>query len=488
MRPSTTEASRRRFLKYSGIAGTAVTLAGCRTRPDANRGQSNPAGQGSGGSNSGPLSGQTITIGSLNPAPDSWHVGEGVKLGSELAAKHLNSGGVVRKSGGGIAGATVEVKHGNTNLSPATAQQEYRRLVQREGANMTTGGFLTKVLLQIFPSMKQTQTPHLSSAAAGPVLAELVHRRYSEFKYHFRVGPINSRDLAKAEIEFLDRYADKRGWKRIAILLENISEFDPFRPILEKRAPDIVDVALIKRTSSGLSNWTPIWDELEAKNVDLALIGQALTGTPAVKQWANQKRQFEMGGIQVRSQGYGYWGSVNGDTRYLFTMNAMTPQTENTKWSLPFLKAYKQSFNKVPVYSAPLTYDAVMVYADAIERAVKSEGLSKIPKPDTVVKYLEQTAYKRSTVFNGTFKFRPKSDTYAHDPQWTSTVDAGVPIYQQWQYDPQVRKDYGTMHSVAPPQNQTNPYKYPHWIDYPSGHPARTGGGGKQGKPISEVS
>jgi hypothetical protein len=32
------------------------------------------------------------------------------------------------------------------------------------------------------------------------------------------------------------------------------------------------------------------------------------------------------------------------------------------------------------------------------------------------------------------------------------------------------------MHSFAPEQNKTSPYSFPHWIDYPSDHPANTEG------------
>jgi hypothetical protein len=39
-----------------------------------------------------------------------------------------------------------------------------------------------------------------------------------------------------------------------------------------------------------------------------------------------------------------------------------------------------------------------------------------------------------------------------------------VPVFQQWQYDPEVRDDYGTMHSFYPPQNQTAEKRLPEWL------------------------
>jgi hypothetical protein len=53
------------------------------------------------------------------------------------------------------------------------------------------------------------------------------------------------------------------------------------------------------------------------------------------------------------------------------------------------------------------------------------------------------------------FQFTPPDAEFAHEPQWTSIAETGVPVFQQWQYDPGIREDYGTMHSFYPSQNQT---------------------------------
>lgn len=478
--------TRRGLLKYTGAGAAGVTLAGCKTPSDDGQDDGTTV-TGSPGS-TGPLSGQTVRIGALAPQPESFPLGQSLANSAKMAAEKLNADGLAGTDTNwkGIAGADVEIKVGNTENSPGIARDEFRRLVREENVHATTGIFLTQTLLQIFQPMKNTKTIHLTTGAAGPKPARVVHDRYDEFKYHFRPGPINSFDLAKAELEFLTLYADKLGWDSIAVLTESIAPFDPFQEALKGGIAGfdgiskiVEEVPVFKRTSSGISNWAPIWDEVEQSGADLALIAQALSGTSSIKQWYNQQRSFELGGIHVPDQIYEFWGEVDGACRYTFTMNAITPQTTNTPRTQPFMKRYNKKYDTYPVYVGPITYDGVRIYAKAMENAVREEGLSEIPDSDTMVTYLENVTFEKGTVIPQ-FQFTPRDAKFAHDPQWNSMKESGVPVWQQWQKDPEISKDYGVMHSFAPEANQTAEYSFPHWIDYPDDHPANTDGFGKQ--------
>lgn len=487
--------SRRGFLKYTGAGAAGVALAGCQEQPDETPGGGSTV-TGGGGSEPAPLQGQTVRIGTLAPQPESLPLGSSILRSAVMAAEKLNSEGVAGTDTDwtGIAGAEVKVPQthdaplsGNTEVSPGTGREEFYRLVQEENVDATVGVFLTQVLLQLLQPISQTQTIHLTTGAAGPKASRIVSKdqRYDEFKYHFRPGPINSFDLAKAELEFVRLYADRLGWERVAVLTENINPFDPFQEGLEQGfggeppLEELVDdVPIFKRTSSGTTDWTPVFDEVEAADVDIALVHQALTGTTSVKQWFNQKRDFEMGGIHVPDQVYEYWGEVDGACRYTFTMNAVTPQTTNTPRTQPYMKRYQKKYDTFPTYTGPITYDAVRIYAQAMETAVVEEGLSTVPDSDTMVEYLEDLTFTNGIVLPK-FQFTPPEAKYAHDPKWTCMAEdtcgeasTGVPVYQQWQLDPEITEDYGVMHSFAPEQNQTAEYSFPHWIDYPDDHPA----------------
>jgi len=466
---------RRSFLKYAGAGGAAALAAGCKTRDrQSGSGFEDTA---DGGNESGteppqPLAGNTIRIGSLAPQPDSFPIGQSMWNSTLMAVEEINQNGVPGIGGRGILGAKLEPVSGNTEASPGTALEEFDRLVQKEGCKTTFGTFLTQCTLQIFNSMKATETVHITTAAAGPKPARIVHERYDEFKWHFRAGPINSYDLARAELEFLDIYADQLGWDSIAVLTENIAPLDPFAELLDESVRDIVsEVPVFKRSSSGTTNWTPLFDEVESSGADLNLVAQALTGTAAVKQWSNQNRQFEMGGIHVPSQVYEFWEEVSGACEHIFTMNAVTPQTTNTPRTQDFMKRYQKQFDTFPVYSGPIQYDAVRAYAQAMAQWVLDNDLEEIPSNEDMVKALEKYKFTEGVVLPEV-KFTPPEADYAHDPQWTSMKETGVPVWQQWQIDREVADDYGVMHSFAPEQNKTSDYTYPDWIDYPSDHPA----------------
>jgi branched-chain amino acid transport system substrate-binding protein len=467
--------NRRSFLKYAGAGGAAAMVAGCKTRkdgPGASGFDETLTSTGSGTPPPQPLKGEAIKVGCLAPQPEGFPVGISMWDSIRMAAEDINENGIPGIGGRGILGAKLVPVLGNTETSPQTGASEFKRLVQKEGCKATFGTFLTQVTLQCFSVMKATETIHMTTAAPGPKPAKVVSDRYDEFKWHFRAGPINSFDLAKAEIEFLNLYAQEMGWENAAVLIENLGPFDPFAELLDENVRDVMDtVSVFKRSSSGTTNWTPLYDEVEANDADICLAHQALTGTSAVKQWANQDRPFEMGGINLQAQLYEFWESVSGACRHIFTMNAVTPQTTNTPRTQDFIKRYNKKWDTYPVYSGPITYDALFIYAKAMAEYVLENDMEEIPTNEQMVTALEDVKFSNGTIIPE-FQFTPKDAQYAHDPQWNSMKESGVPVWQQWQIDEDIRSDYGVMHSFAPEQNKSSDYTYPDWIDYPSGHPA----------------
>jgi branched-chain amino acid transport system substrate-binding protein len=471
---------RRSVLKYGGSSAAAVTLAGCQSPQNplpgsgirnSDDGDEDPGGNGNGNGNGdsdgeGLLAGETVRIGIL--APMSLPLGQSMWDGARLAAKQHNDNG-------GMLGADVEVKLGDTEVKPAKAASEHRRLVRQENCDFTMGIFLGAALIQTFPSIASLGKVHITTASADPRAGQLVsttntftqdtgEEEYEKFKYHFRAGPINLLDLADAMLEFIENQREDRGWERVAVMTENVGEFTPYHDRLVASLSEILEVPIVKRVG-GVSDWSPIYNNIEGEDCDLALVGLALIGTSAVNQWANQERDFEFGGIHVPSQSFGYWESTAGNTEYVYTMNAMTPQTSNTDLTQPFVEAYMDEFDRVPIYSGAITYDAVTLTEQTLRKTMEEEGIEgEIPEADTMIPYMEDNTYTGSTIMSE-FQFTPEDANYAHEPNWTSIEETGVPVFQQWQMDPEVREDYGTMHSFYPDENKTADYAVPHWME-----------------------
>jgi len=463
---------RRSLLKYGGSGAVAVGLAGCQSpqNPYPGSGLRADSDEESGSDSESsdleePLSGETVRLGIL--APLDLPLGRSMRDGARLAAKQL-------QNDGGIKGADVEVAVGDTNAEPAEAVSQHKRLVNQENCDITMGIFLGSALVQTMPSIGALETIHITTASADPRAGRVVSKtntfsnntgeeEYEQFKYHFRAGPINLFDLADAMLEFVENKKDDLGWERIAVLTENPQEFTPYHEQLVASLDEIVDVPIVQRVG-GIADWSPFYNNIENENCDVALVGLALDGASAVNQWADQQRDFAFGGIHVPSQSYGFWASTAGNARHVFTMNAMTPQTNNTELTQPFVEAYNEEFDNVPIYSGAITYDAVNIIEQSITRAVEDEGVEgEIPGPETLIPIMEEGTFGGSTILDE-FQFTPPDAEYAHEPQWTSIEGTGVPVFQQWQFDPDVTEDYGTMHSFYPEENKTADYTVPDWI------------------------
>ena len=466
---------RRSLLRYGG-AGAVVGLAGCQSpeNPLLEPGQGRvpeevvpPGPDDEEGGEGGPLEGETLRIGIL--APMNQALGRSQWHGAQMAAKDYNENG-------GLLGARVEVELGDTELSPGVAESEHRRLVVQEGCDMTMGSFLGSGLLQTLPSIANQEKIHVTTGSAEPRVGQLVSKsvsvtgddpeeEYERFKYHFRAGPLHLLDLADAMLEFIEDKMDDFGWERAAVLTENLGEFTPYHEAMAAEVNDLLDVRMTERPG-GISDWSPIFNDIEAEGCEVALVGLALAGTTAVNQWAQQERQFEMGGIHVNSQEFEYWESTSGNCEYIWTMNSLTPQTENTPDTQDFVQRYIEMWDTVPIYTGPLTYDAITLMEQVFEDYHEAEGLDGIPEADELVPYIEDLNAEGGhvTELEGP-QFTPPDAEYAHEPNWTTIAETGVPIFQQWQYDPDVRDDYGTMHAFYPPQNQTSEYQVPDWIE-----------------------
>ena len=462
---------RRSLLKYGGSGAVAAGLAGCQSpqNPYPGSGLRADGNEESGAESSSdleePLSGETVRIGVL--APLDLPLGRSMRDGARLAAKQL-------RENGGIEGADIEIVVGDSKAEPGEAVAEHKKLVNQENCDLTMGLFLGAALISTFTSIAALETIHITTASADPRAGRVVSKtstyssntgeeEYEQFKYHFRAGPINLFDLADAMLEFVENKKDDLGWERIAVLTENPQEFTPYHEQLVASLGEIVDVPIVQRVG-GVADWSPFYNNIEDENCDVALVGLALDGASAVNQWADQQRDFEFGGIHVPSQSYGFWGSTAGNARHVFTMNAMTPQTSNTELTQPFVEAYNEEFDNVPIYSGAITYDAVNIIEQSITRAVEDEGIEgEIPGPETLIPIMEEGTFGGSTILEE-FQFTPPDAEYAHEPQWTSIEGTGVPVFQQWQLDPEVTEDYGTMHSFYPEENKTADYTVPDWI------------------------
>jgi branched-chain amino acid transport system substrate-binding protein len=450
---SKTGANRRTFLRATGGAALATTVAGCLSlgggggSGSGNGSGGNGSGGGGGGNNSGGGGSANIegpiTIGALAPNPQNDPIGASIINAAKLAVQQLNNNG-------GIGGANVKLVTGNTEGSPSTGQQRYRDLVLNQNADVTTGVFTSEVLLNLMDDIAQQQKLHLTSGAATTEVSRMIAKNYDKYKYHFRAGPLNDYDLGRNLIDFGKANFQSMGWDSVYGMVEDYAWTEPISKLFRNRLGNTgAKVVGNQRYASGTTNFAPLFDDVQSSGASGMFTAMAHTGTDAVVQWASQKRPFGFAGIHVPMQLPSYYQSVNGACLYGVTQTSATPTSKITKKTQPFVKAYNKKFNGYPVYTGYITYDAIKLYAKMVEQTGTTN-------PDELIPALEQASFTATT---GTLKFYGKNKRFPHDPVYSK--DAIYPVFLQWQ---EGQNGGGVQEVIWPDRYKTADYQQPAWI------------------------
>lgn len=413
---------RRRFLKATGGGAAAFGLSGVVSTALAQQ--------------------DTIDIGLLAPEPANNPIGASMARSAQLAAEQLNADG-------GVMGSELSVSVKDTKEDPSTGRTRYQELTVGEGVDVTMGIFTSEVLLNVLDDIAQQQTIHMTTGAATPKVSARVNEQYDRYKYHFRPGPINATHLGEHLVAFGEAKFEEYDWSSVAVLLEDFEWTRPVSAVLDEQLSNVgAEIVMNRRYAASTENFTPIYDEVESAGADVAYVAMAHTGTPALVQWARQQRPFEFAGIHVPMQLPSYYGAVDGAARFAITQNSATPQSEITEKTVPYSRAYNEAFDKYPVYTGYITYDAVTQYAAAVEQAGSTA-------PDDLIPVLEEMSFTGTA---GTIEYYPPDSEFAHDVVYDR--EKVWPIYQQWQET----DGEGEQVVVYPDELATGEHVTPPWI------------------------
>lgn len=440
---------RRAFLRFAGAGTGAAMVAGCISgegTPSETEDETTPS-EGDtatdGGSGSFSVDGP-IRIGAMGPADSPF--GDSILKGARVAANEINQNG-------GIAGADVEIVTKDTKDDPSVARTAYQELTTGQDVDYTVGIFGSEQLLAIMDDVAQQQRLHISTGAATPESTELVSQNYEQYKYYFRAGPTNSTFLAQALFEFAQANFDSMGWESIALLVEDFKWTEPVRNALEGQMDRFgVDVPVMKVVPEGTEDFTPIYDEMEEAGVDGCYTVLAHIGTPSLVQWAKQQRPFGYGGIHVGAQLPSFYKLTKGAARFTFSQTTATPTSEVTPKTVPFADAYRQEFDKYPVYDGYITYDAVRLVEAAIERAQSTDSEDLIPALENV-----NQGGAEFTGAAGNPSFYGKDHEFTHDLRYNENTKG---LFFQWQ---DVDGE-GSQQVLWPDDLANTEYQSPPWV------------------------
>lgn len=315
------------------------------------------------------------------PAAIQLQVGRDAVDAVQMAIDEINAKG-------GVLGRKLEMVVADETESPEQGISAIRKLTADEKVDVLIGGYTSGVALAQLPHISQAKTIYLGIGAASPAITAKVKGDYDNYKYIFRVNPVNSTHLAQGVVDFVaGELKGELDYSRVAIVGENSKWVQDMVPILKKGIVDAgVDVRMAEFFDSQTTDFSPLFSKAKESGAQFMVVLLSHTSSDTfVKQWYDARVPLPIGGIDTKSQDADFYQRVGGKAiSEITTANAVrAPLTPKT---IPFWDAFVRRYNRTPVYTAPGAYDATYIYAEAVAR---TKGISA----DALIPQLEKTDY-----------------------------------------------------------------------------------------------
>jgi branched-chain amino acid transport system substrate-binding protein len=269
--------------------------------------------------------------------------------------------------------------------------------------------------------------PLITPGAASNEITRPIHADYDKNKYTFH-GYLTSAVQALAVCDAAkDLLVDGLRMKTAVIMSEDAAWTKPldagYEECLPKAGLKVLDHI---RFSPDTTDFTPIFNKLEAQKPDVIVTGISHVGVQPTVQWKNQQVPIPMFGISAQALSPTFWGDTNGAAEGIPSLAVATSSTAVTPKTKPFAAAFKARFGSDPAYTGYTAYDDVYIIADAIHRAGSTD-------PDKMVTELEKT----DTIGTiGRLQFYGRDEPFTHGLKYGSDNVSGMVF--QWQNGKQV--------------------------------------------------
>ena len=339
---------------------------------------------------------------------------------AQIAVEEINAAG-------GINGRMLEVVAYDDHNSAADAVRAFQRLASEDKVVAVIASYTSEVALALEPWSGRLKLPFITPGAASDELGKRIHADYDKLKYSFH-GYLASAFLAQSVCDAAkDLLVDKLHMKTAAIFSEDAAWTTPLDAGYEACLPKIgLTVVDHVRFNPDTTDFTPIFNRIEAKKPDVLITGIAHAGVQPTVQWATQQVPFPMFGISSQATSSTFWKDTNGKTQGVMLQLAATDTVATTPKTIPFALKYTARYGITPAYTGYTTYDEVYIIADAIRRAGSTD-------PDKMVEAMEATDYQGTV---GRMRFFGKDDPFTHALRYGPDDISG--LFVQWQNGKQV--------------------------------------------------
>jgi branched-chain amino acid transport system substrate-binding protein len=346
---------------------------------------------------------------------------------------------------GGVLGRKLEMVVADETENPETGISAIKKLTADEKVDVLIGGYTSGVTLAQLPHISAAKTIYLGVGAASPSITAKVKQDYDNYKYIFRVGPLNAAHQARQLTGFIGTFVKgELGISKIAIVGESAKWVQDLVPLLKKGATDAgADVRATEFFDTQTSDFSPLLAKVKDSGAQyLIVILSHASSDIFAKQWHDSRFPIPYGGIDVKSMDGDFCERVGGKSVGEMAANfaVRAPLTPKT---IPFFDEFKKRTGRSPVYTAFGANDAVYIYAAAATRA-------KSIDPNAVIKELEKTSYAG---IPGIIEFDDMHDVKPAGPNYKGPAF----LLAQW-------GDKCVREVVYPKEMRTAEFVYPAWI------------------------
>jgi branched-chain amino acid transport system substrate-binding protein len=364
--------------------------------------------------------------------------GASIPQAAQMAADEINAKG-------GVDGRKIEIVTYDNHSSSADSVRAFQRAVNEDKVNVVIASYISEVVLALEPWAARLKTPFITPGAASNEISKSIHNDYDKNKYTFH-GYLTSAALALSVCDAAkDLLVEQKHMTTAVIMSEDAAWTKPLDIGYEECLPKIgLKVLDHIRFSPDTTDFTPIFNKIEAAKPDVIITGISHVGVQPTVQWKNQQVPIPMLGISSQATNETFGKDTNNASDGVLYQGVSGPNVAVTPKSVPFAEGFKAKFGNYPSYAGYTAYDEVYYIADAVKRAGSTDA-------DKMVEALEKTDWEGTI---GRTQFYGKDDPFTHSIKYGKGLITGLML--QWQDGKQI--------SVWPKEVAKGQLKFPSFI------------------------
>lgn len=296
---------------------------------------------------------------------------------------------------GGVLGRQLEVTVQDSKANPIEAVNTIRRLVTQDGFKFIIGPQTSSEVLAVIPVTRELQVVTITTMSTNPAISQQQGKGGNPWM--FRVNPPDDA-MARAIIKIA---ITQLGDRRIATVARNDDLGRGATTEFAKHtlASGGVITSTNFFTSGGTYDFSSTLTRLKQENPQaVVFVGTIEEGIPFIKQFAEQglKARIYTRGVSITDALYQALGPL------VQGLHAVEPYFAeiNTPGNRDFVARFNARWNRNPVFQAYMSYAAVYMLAEAIQKAGASENPAAVRDQLTRVKLPGVTGELAFDAFN----------------------------------------------------------------------------------------